>query len=159
MKLLYKYILFFLIFAILGFSREFLFVHINQYLYSVYYHFPDPYLPEALEFIKPYNYETIYYSKFALTVIYYLAYFMTSYYCVKSISENKHLLKTCFYIFLLILVFSSILTAYNYFINNNLGGNVYTVSRWLMGIAQSPLIALFLIASDKIQNQLGQRKI
>lgn len=159
MKLLYKYILLFLIFALLGFSREFLFVHINQYLYSLYYHFTDPYLPSSLEFIRPFSYETLYYAKFGLTVIYYLAYFIVSYYGIKSISKNPILLKTCFYLFIIILIISSILTIYNYFINHNLGGNIYTTSRWLMGIAQSPLIAFFLIASDKIQIHLGQRKI
>lgn len=43
--------------------------------------------------------------------------------------------------------------AYNYFIQNQLGGDEYTFSRWLMGIAQSPLVAFFVIASSKLYNK------
>jgi hypothetical protein len=43
--------------------------------------------------------------------------------------------------------------AYNYLINNQLNGDEYTFSRWLMGIAQSPLVAFFMIASSKLYNK------
>lgn len=42
---------------------------------------------------------------------------------------------------------------YNYLINNQLGGDEYSFSRWLMGIAQSPLVAFFIIASGKLYNK------
>lgn len=150
MKNSLTYLFFFLIFAILGFSREFLFVNINQYLYSLYYHFPNPYLPPSLEFIRPVDYVTLFYSKFALTIVYFLAYFLASYFAVKTLTQQLIYIKSTTYIFVTIFVISSLLTLYNYVVNQNLGGQVYTLSRWLMGIAQSPLIAFFIIAASKL---------
>jgi hypothetical protein len=42
---------------------------------------------------------------------------------------------------------------YNYLINEQLNSDEYTFSRWLMGIAQSPLVAFFTIASSKLYNK------
>ncbi|MDP3146184.1 MAG: hypothetical protein Q8N66_12305 [Bacteroidota bacterium] len=39
---------------------------------------------------------------------------------------------------------------YGYFVNGRLQDDEYTVSRWLLGIAQSPIICLILIASEKL---------
>lgn len=57
------------------------------------------------------------------------------------------------YIYSLLLVLSGISMIYNYLINNQLGGDEYSFSRWLMGIAQSPLVAFFIIASGKLYNK------
>lgn len=57
------------------------------------------------------------------------------------------------YIYALLLVLSGIAMGYNYIFNNQLSGNEYTFSRWLMGIAQSPLVAFFIIASGKLYNK------
>ena len=42
---------------------------------------------------------------------------------------------------------------YNYLINNQLDGEEYTFSRWLLGIAQSPLVAFFMIASSALNKK------
>jgi hypothetical protein len=42
---------------------------------------------------------------------------------------------------------------YNYFVNEKFDGDEYTFSRWLMGIAQSPLVAFFMLASSKLYNK------
>jgi hypothetical protein len=39
---------------------------------------------------------------------------------------------------------------YGYFVNGRLQDDEYTLSRWLMGIAQSPIICLILLASEKL---------
>ena len=62
------------------------------------------------------------------------------------------------YIYVLLLVLSGISMAYNYLINNQLAGDEYTFSRWLMGIAESPLVAFFMIASSKLYNKFQTDK-
>lgn len=57
------------------------------------------------------------------------------------------------YIYVLLLALSTLSMGYNYLINNQLGGDEYTFSRWLMGIAQSPLVCFFIIASSKLYNK------
>ena len=153
MKNSLKYIFFISIFALLGFSREFLFVNTNNQLYKLYYHDEDIKIPESLEFITHFQYSTLYYLKYLFTIIYFLAYLLTSYFAVKHICLNKKNTQWVIYIYAILLVLSGISMAYNYLINNQLNGDEYTFSRWLMGIAQSPLVAFFMIASSKLYNK------
>ena len=153
MKNSLKYIFFITIFALLGFSREFLFVNTNNQLYKLYYHDEDIKIPESLEFITHFQYSTLYYLKYLFTIIYFLAYLLTSYFAVKHICLNKKNTQWVIYIYAILLVLSGISMAYNYLINDQLNGDEYTFSRWLMGIGQSPLVAFFIIASSKLYNK------
>lgn len=153
MKNSLRYIFFITIFALLGFSREFLFVNTNNQLYKLYYHDEDIKIPESLEFITHFQYSTLYYLKYLFTIIYFLAYLLTSYFAIKHICRNKKNTQWVIYIYAILLVLSGISMAYNYLINNQLNGDEYTFSRWLMGIAQSPLVAFFMIASSKLYNK------
>ncbi len=153
MKTSLKYLLFIAAFAALGFSREFLFVNINNQLYSLYYHQSTFVFPTSLSFLKDMDYTTLYFLKFPFTVLYFLAYFFTSYFAVRQIGLHKKKALWVIYLYALLLVLSGISMAYNYIINNQLNGDEYTFSRWLMGIAQSPLVAFFIIASGKLYNK------
>ena len=153
MKNSLKYIFFITIFALLGFSREFLFVNTNNQLYKLYYHHEDIKIPESLDFITHFQYSTLYYLKYLFTIIYFLAYLLTSYFAVKHICLNKKNTQWVIYIYAILLVLSGISMTYNYLINNQLNGDEYTFSRWLMGIGQSPLVAFFMIASSKLYNK------
>lgn len=148
-----KYILFILIFAFLGFSREFVFVNINSRLYTLYYNHNDYFLPESLSYFNQFDYNTLYFIKYPLTVLYFSAYFFTSYLAIKQFCQNKKITVWVIYIYALLLALAAISMIYNYFINEQLGGDEYTFSRWLMGIAQSPLVALFILASSKLYNK------
>lgn len=153
LKTNFKYIVFIGVFAILGFSREFLFVNINSQLYSLYYHNSNYSLPPGLAFLQTFDYSALYYLKYPLTVVCFLAYFFTSFFAVKLICIHKKNALWVIYIYVILLVLSGISMAFNYFINNQLAGDEYTFSRWLMGIAQSPLVAFFTIASSKLYNK------
>lgn len=145
--------LFITAFAILGFSREFLFVNINNQLYSLYYHHNDFKFPASLACLKKLDYTTLYYFKYPLTILYFLIYFFTSFFAVKLICLHKKNYFWVIYIYVILLVLSGVSMSYNYFINNQFAGDEYTFSRWLMGIAQSPLVAFFIIASGKLYNK------
>lgn len=150
MKLWIKYILFLTIFAILGFSREFLFVNINSQLYKLYYGHSNLTLPESLYFLNNFDFDTLYYLKFPLTIITFLIYMIVSFYAVRNLTANKKYGMWVIYIYALLLILASITMSYNYFINHTFAGDEYTFSRWLMGIAQSPLVAFFIIAAGAL---------
>lgn len=153
MKTSLKYIFFILIFAFLGFSREFIFVNINFQLYSLYYKNSNYILPDSLSILGNLEYTTLYYIKYPLTILYFLAYFFTTFFAVKFISSTKKNTRWVIYIYALLLALASISMAYNYLIENQLDGDEYTFSRWLMGIAQSPLVAFFMLASSKLYDK------
>jgi hypothetical protein len=154
----FNYLLFLFVFAVLGFSREFIFVNINNQLYNLYYNNFDYKIPEALHFIENIDYSRLYYSKYPLTILYFLAYLSTSYFAVKVLCVNKKNAKWTIYIYAILLALSSFSMMYNYFINQQLDGDEYTFSRWLMGIAQSPLVAFFTIASSTLYNKFQTEK-
>ena len=150
MKINLKYLVFIAIFAVLGFSREFLFVNINNQLFTLYYKNVGYTLPNSLGLFNDLDYATLYYLKYPLTVLYFLAYFLTSFFAIKLICLHKKNALWVVYIYALLLVLSGISMTYNYLINNQFGGDGYAFSRWLMGIAQSPLVTFFIIASSKL---------
>jgi len=158
MKSSLKYALFFSLFAILGFSREFLFVNTNNLLYKIYYHNNDIIIPESLRFLSNFDYETIYYLKYPFTIIYFILYFLVSFYTVKKICDNKKITQWIVYIYTLLLILASITMAYNYIIKDQLSGDEYTFSRWLMGIAQSPLVVFFTISASKLYSKFNTEK-
>jgi hypothetical protein len=51
-------------------------------------------------------------------------------------------------------VLSAIAMIWAYFVKLDLGDDEYTFSRWLMGIAQSPLPVLFLLATSKLNESM-----
>lgn len=158
MKRTFKYLLFIALFALLGFSREFLFVNINNQLYKLYYGHSNLPLPSSLSFISILNYNSLYYWKFALTIAFYLAYYFTSFMAIKMITGNKKFTIWITYIYALLLILAGITMLFNYIVNNQLDGDEYTVSRWLLGIAQSPLVAFFIIASRTLNKNITDYK-
>ena len=143
-----------MLFAILGFSREFIFVNINAQLFDLFYGHTDFKLPNSLSYFASMNYNKLYYLKYVLTLLYYIIYFVVTYFAVKIICVDKKYTRLIIYIYALLLLLSVISMAYNYIFNSNLDGDEYTFSRWLMGIAQSPLVAFFMIAANKLYEKI-----
>jgi hypothetical protein len=158
MKMAIKYLSVFCAFAFLGFTKEFLFVNINNQLYKTYYKNNDILISKSLTFLSKYSYETLYYIKYPLTIIYFIFYFMVSFYSVKIICDNKKITIWIVYIYSLLFILSSITMLYNYIINNQLSGEEYTFSRWLMGIAESPLVAFFVISASALSSKFNIEK-
>ncbi len=158
MKTAIKYLSIFSVFAFLGFTKEFLFVNINNQLYKIYYKNNDIVISKSLTILSKYNYETLYYIKYPLTILFFTVYFMASFYSVKIICGNKKITTWIVYIYSLLFTLSSITMLYNYIINNQLSGEEYTFSRWLMGIAESPLIAFFVISASSLYSKFNIEK-
>lgn len=133
-------------------------MNINNQLYSLYYQHSNFALPDSLIFLKEIDYTTLYFLKYPLTILYFLSYFFVSFFAVRQICKDKKNAVWVTYIYALLLVLSGISMAYNYIIHNQLNGDEYTFSRWLMGIAQSPLVAFFIIASSKLYNKFQTEK-
>lgn len=141
------YLLFLAIFALLGFAREFLFVNINNQLYILYYGHSSLEVPASLQFITRFDYTTLYYSKYGWTALFFTLYFFATFLCVRRLGFDKKFSRWAVYIYALLLILSVISMAWGYFVHNRIGDEEYSFSRWIMGIAQSPLVAFFLVAS------------
>ncbi len=151
------YLFCFLLFACLGYFREFFFVHINNILYRKYYH-RDTVLdvPSIMKVFEKLSYDGLYYSKYIYTLLWVALFFAANYFTVKKLTSNVYLTKFLIYSYSAMLLLAFISMAYGYFVNGRLQDDEYTVSRWLMGIAQSPIICLILVASEKLYNKSFQ---
>ncbi len=150
-------ILFFFLFAFLGYYREMFFVQLNIIMYEKYYHSVSPVqVTTVLDFFKNFSYDTLYYSKYIYTVIWTTAFFATSYFTVKKLTDRPFLPKVLIYTYCLMFALAAISMAYGFFINQRLQDDEYTLSRWLLGIAQSPIICLILVASEKLYTKSFQ---
>lgn len=150
MKQAAKYLLFISLFAALGFSREFLFVNINNQLYKLYYGHSALPVPQSLSCITSISYSKLYYLKFGLTILFYIAYMATTLLALRLVCNDKKITRLAVYIYVLLLILAGLSMLYNYLAHNRLDGDEYTFSRWLLGIAQSPLIAFFMIAASAL---------
>lgn len=148
------YLIFFLLFAALGFLREFYFVNMNNILYIKYYQRPTfmPVPPILQPFLKL-DYDRLYYLKYPATLLCALLYFIISWYTLKIITANKKVTRILLYAYAVLFILAAISMSYGYFVNNRLQDDEYTISRWLMGIVQSPIICLILLASEKLYSK------
>jgi hypothetical protein len=157
-------IIFILVFAFLGFFREFFFVNLNHILFHKYYNRP-PDMPVAsfMLFFERFDYATLYYLKYPFTAIGALFFFLANYFAVKTFSGSKFILKVLVLSYACMLLVAALSMLYGYLVNNRLADDEYTLSRWLLGIAQSPIICLILLASEKLykstKHEEGQRDL
>lgn len=152
MKRRISQILFFLFaFAILGYVREFFFVHLNIIMYAKYYqNTPVQPLPAIMNPFNAFSYDFLYYSKYLFTILFVALFYGLNYLAIKKLTQNNTLVKLLLYSYLVMFVIAAISMLFGYTINGRLQDDEYTLSRWLMGIAQSPIICLILLASEKL---------
>ena len=149
-------ILFFVVaFALLGYYREYFFGNYNNVMYFMYN--GDTTVPVKPDFhmFLSLSYKTVYYLKYVFTVVFFAVFFTLSYLSIKVFTGDKKILKWFTYSYLLLLLLSSVLMLWTYFFRADFESDEYSVSRWLMGIAQSPLPALFFIATSKLNKKLN----
>ncbi len=151
------YLICFLLFACLGYFREFFFVHINNILYRKYYQRDTALdVPSVMKVFENLSYDGLYYSKYIYTLLWVALFFAANYFTVKKLTSNLYLTKILIYSYSAMLLLAFVSMAYGYFVNGRLQDDEYTISRWLMGIAQSPIICLILVASEKLYNKSFQ---
>jgi len=152
LKINWKYFsLLFALFAVLGYYRERFFVSLNQILYQKFYERPpDQHMDNFTNFLQAYSYRQLYFLKYPFTLVSILLFAFLSVLTVKLVLNSKKTIKTVVYSYLILVTLAGLSMLYGYFINQRLQDDEYTLSRWLVGIAQSPVIAIVIIASHKL---------
>lgn len=77
-------------------------------------------------------------------------YFSISYFLIRKIAATPFFNKILVYSYILITMLAVFSQLYGYLTHNRLTDDEYTLSRWLMGILQSPIICLILVASERL---------
>lgn len=142
--------LFFILFAVLGYYREYFFVSYNHLLFIKYFKLGDSTPNEITLHFYNNDYSTLYYLKYFFTIISVISFLLVSVLAVKFIFNSKKIIKWTINSYLILLTLAGLSMLYGYFVKNRLQDDEYTLSRWLVGIAQSPLIIIILVASYKL---------
>jgi hypothetical protein len=142
---------FFVLFGVLGYVREFFFLNLNILLFETYYHSVSQVpVPPVMEVFRLSSYDSLYYSKYLYTLLSVLIFFAASYVAIKKLTRSPLAVKVLLATYGVMLLFAMLSMLYGYFVNKRLQDDEYTLSRWLMGIAQSPIICLILVASENL---------
>jgi small-conductance mechanosensitive channel len=145
------WLLFILLFALAGYFREFLFVHMNNIMYMNYYHKTSILkVPSFMKVFETWDYATLYYSKYFFTIAWVIVFYLLNYFTLKKLCDVPVFRRYLLYSYCMMFLISAIAMGYGYLTKNTLLSDEYTVSRWLMGVAQSPIISLILLASEKL---------
>jgi hypothetical protein len=155
MKINWRYfILFFLLFGVLGYYREKFFVAMNHLMFIKYHgHGNDAPLDPFILFFDQFEYGTLYSLKYPFTILSILLFGVLSFFAVRFILGTKKLWRWVVYSYLILLTLAGLSMLFGYIVNQRLADDEYTLSRWLVGIIQSPVITIIIIAAHQLLTQ------
>jgi len=151
MKSIKKIFFLFLIACVLlffGYYRDFVFKNINALLkardYEVSYA-----LPSSLQFIEQYSYNTLLSLKWLLTLLFSIVYWGISTITIYLLFKNKRYNRITSFLYLAVIFLSGIFIATGFLFQSS-AETMYEFARYLMGMAQSPIILMILIPAFKL---------
>jgi len=101
-------------------------------------------MPAHLRFFEQLEYTTVINLKWFFTLSFAFLFYIISTITIKHLFNNKQYTKITLYAFLGLITVSAVFMGIG-FIINSLSERMYEFARFLMGIAQSPLILMILI--------------
>lgn len=135
----------------LGYYRDFVFKNINALIQSNELNI-DFSMPPSLSIFNNFEYTNLIKIKWLLTIICSAFYLIISIISIKILFENKKYIHIAIGVYIALTLVSAIFMTTGYLFPT-LSKNMYSFSRYLMGMAQSPLILMILIPAFKISEK------
>lgn len=134
-----------------GYARDFIFKTTNALLraWDLDQDYPLPYF---LSFLNNYEYDTIVNFKWVLTIAASLIYLFIALFTIRMLFERKKYLMVTIYTYAGIIAISAVFIAIGTFFPDS-GEKMYEFARYLMGMAQSPVILMILIPAFKLSDK------
>lgn len=132
----------------LGFLRESVFKSINALLQAWDANMDYP-MPSFLKFIENFDYGTIVNLKWLLTLLFSLLYLLISIITVKVLFLNPKFIRVTIAAYMGIIALSALFIFSGMLFKNNVE-KMYEFARYLMGMAQSPIILMILVPVFKV---------
>ncbi len=127
----------------LSFYRDYVFRSINALLQAWDYDMDYPIHP-SLSFLKNYDYDTVTNLKWVLTIVFSGLFLIILLLVLKILFNNKKYRTISIFLYATIMVISAIFMGIGYFFENT-SERMYELSRFLMGLEQSPFMMMILI--------------
>jgi len=146
-----KLSLIFVLIASTGILRLFLLENINYHLHHLYYNTETSSMSEILNFLRGLTYDNLINGKWFLTITFTLLFLVYTRWALNLIFANKAYTKLVIYLYSILIVLGFLFYTLDGFIVDS--GQGYVISRFLMGIAQSPMPLLILIPIFTLADQ------
>jgi hypothetical protein len=134
-----------------GYYRDFVFKNINGLLkawdYNMTYN-----LPRSLQFFENYDYDTLLNIKWLLTLLFSIIYLLIAIKTIGLLFENKKYTRITLAAYIAVTMVSALFIATG-LIFKNTSETMYEFARYLMGMAQSPVILMVLIPAFKLSEK------
>ncbi len=137
-----------LIAVLLGYLRDSIFKTINALL-RAWDLSQDFYLPNYLTFLENFEYNTLVNLKWALTLFFSILYLFLSIFAIKWLFNNKKQVNITIFTYLAIIFLSGLFISIGLLWHAS-SDKMYEFARYLMGMAQSPIILMLLIPAFKL---------
>ncbi|OFY84295.1 MAG: hypothetical protein A3F72_14845 [Bacteroidetes bacterium RIFCSPLOWO2_12_FULL_35_15] len=109
-------------------------------------------MPSSLSVFDHLEYNTLITIKWILTFAFSAFYLITSMITINILFKNKKYIRITIGVYIAIILVSAIFMTLGYFLPTTYK-NMYSFSRYLMGLVQSPLILMILIPAFKISEK------
>jgi hypothetical protein len=127
----------------LGFYRDFVFKSINALL-QAWDHDMDYQMPRSLQFFEDYEYDTIVNMKWILTLLFSLFYLLLAIFTIRILFDSKGFVRITIASYAGIVIISALFILTGLMMKGS-SEKMYEFARYMMGLAQSPIILMILI--------------
>ncbi len=135
----------------LGFYRDFFFKTMNSILQSRDYEAQYT-IPASLKFLDAFDYNTLVLFKWLFTVGFSCIYLGVALLAIKAIFDKKKYSHITIGLYIFITLISGIFIFTGY-LATGIGDKMYEFARYLMGMAQSPIVLMILIPAFKLSEK------
>jgi hypothetical protein len=134
-----------------GYLRDYLFKSVNALLKAWDYD-RDYYLPAPLSFLENYDYNTLVNLKWLMTLIFSLIYLVLCVASLRIVFKSHRYLRLAIFTYVAIIILSGLFILAGMVFSGS-SEKMYEFARYIMGMAQSPLILMILIPALKLSEK------
>lgn len=134
-----------------GFFREYLFLNINEQIRVTYYQVNDTHVDPPLQVLARFSYSELYYGKWLLTLVFAAIMAGLTALIVKWWFRKKELVRIGLLVYGFVFGLSFIFFLIHAFFPTLEGS--YAISRFLVGMTETPLLSVLLIAAFTLVNK------
>lgn len=140
-----------LVILLLGYYRDFLFRTLNSILQARDYESAYN-VPPSLKFLDGYSYSMLVRLKWILTIAFSLLYLSLSLITLRLLFNNRKYGLITIGVYIIVMAVSGIFMFLGVLFQD-ISPRMYEIARYLMGMAQSPIILMILIPAFKLSGQ------
>lgn len=141
------------LFIMTGFFREFVFVNLNELMRVAYYNSPDPQVAPSMQWMSGYSYQTLYYLKWPLTLLFSIIFAAYSALTVWLAFGDKKYVRITWLAYAAVFTLSFLFFGIGWLTDDREA--TYVISRFLAGIIETPAMLAILSAAFLIHRKSG----